>query len=74
MSWWDMRISVADAAKRLGTSPDFVRWSLQKGTLPIGHAVRNRRGTGYRYFIFDEAVERWMNGQEEDVQAVRHRA
>lgn len=69
-----MRISVADAAKRLGTSPDFIRYSLQKGTLPIGHAVENRRGTGYRYFVYLEALERWMNGQGEDVQAVRHRA
>lgn len=35
-----MRITVAEAAHLLGTSPMFVRIAMQRGLLPIGTAVK----------------------------------
>lgn len=35
-----MRVSVTEAARRLEVSPQFVRIGMQRGTLPIGTAVK----------------------------------
>lgn len=35
-----MRITVKDAARLMGVSPQFVRIGLQRGLLPIGTAVK----------------------------------
>lgn len=34
------RIKVADAARAMGVSPQFVRVGMQRGKLPIGQAVK----------------------------------
>ena len=41
------RISVADAAKLMGVSKQFIRLGLQRGTLPIGTAVKMREWVYY---------------------------
>ena len=43
------KISVAQAARILGKSEQFVRVSLQQGTAPFGFAVKNK--TQYSYHI-----------------------
>ena len=36
----DGKITVMEAARRMGKRPQFVRIGLQRGTLPIGSAVK----------------------------------
>jgi len=45
-----INIPVAECARRLGKSKDFVRAGLRRGTLPIGCAV-NISGRRYTYYI-----------------------
>lgn len=46
------RITVKDAAKLLGVSPQFVRISMQKGTMHIGTATQiNKNKKRYTYHI-----------------------
>lgn len=58
------RLTVTQAARILHMSPDFIRDRLQKGELPIGIAVRNRQGTGWRYYIYKESVKRFAEGKK----------
>lgn len=44
-----MKLSVSEAAKRLGASEAFVRRGLQQGRFPWGYAVKNKRR--WSYFI-----------------------
>ena len=46
------RLSVAEAAKRMGVSPQFVRIGLQQGILPFGTAVK--MSTRWTYYINEE--------------------
>lgn len=43
-------ISVLEAAKLMGKSPQFIRIGLQRKILPIGYAVQNEKGH-YSYYI-----------------------
>lgn len=46
------RITVAEAAKRMGKAPQFVRLCLQRGLLPIGLATKtSKSGRNYNYYI-----------------------
>ena len=51
------RISVADAAKLMGVSKQFIRLGLQQGTLPIGTAVKMRE---WVYFISRPLLEAYI--------------
>lgn len=46
----EVKISVAEAAERMGVSRQFVRVGLQKGIFPWGYAVQISAGR-YTYFI-----------------------
>ena len=48
------RIKVSDAAKLMGVSPQFVRIGMQRGTLPIGHAVKLKE---WAYYISRPMLE-----------------
>ena len=54
-----MRISVKEAAKILGVTPQFVRMGIRTGRLPIGTAVK--MSTVWTYYITSEAVEKIKN-------------
>lgn len=43
-------LTVQEASKLMGVSPQYVRVGLQKGILPFGYAVQISRGR-YTYFI-----------------------
>lgn len=43
-------LTVTEAAKLMGVSPQYIRVGLQKGVLPIGHALK-QKGKHYSYFI-----------------------
>lgn len=51
-------ISVAQAARILGKSEQFVRVSLQQGTAPFGFAVKNK--TQYSYHISPYKLKEYM--------------
>lgn len=52
------RISVAEAAKRLGTGQQFVRIGLQRGVLPIGTAVK--MSSVWTYYISSEKLNDYI--------------
>lgn len=52
-------ISVEDAAKILGATPQFVRLGLQQGSLPFGAAVRGAGGR-YSYLIPSNKFFKWL--------------
>ena len=59
------RITVASAAGQMGVSAQFVRIGLQRGTLPIGYAVKMSKNR-YTYCIFQELIDGLVdrNGKE----------
>ena len=53
------RVKVADAAKLLGVSPQFVRIGMQRGLLPIGTAVK--MSSVWTYHISPNLLEQYIN-------------
>ena len=53
-------VSVAEAARMLGKSPQFVRVALQTGTAPFGFACK--RKTKYDYHISYKKLMEYMEG------------
>ena len=49
-------IKVADAAKLMGVSEQFIRIGLQRNTLPIGHAVKLKQ---WVYYISRPMLEQY---------------
>ena len=58
------RISVENAAKLLGVSPQFVRIGLQRGTLPIGSAVK--MSSRWTYHISGHLLRQYIGKEEEN--------
>lgn len=58
------RITVTEAARMLGISPQAVRVQMQRGILPIGKVFEGITGEKSMYLIYRERVERFMNGEE----------
>lgn len=56
------RITVAEAAMRLGVSQQAVRRNMANGTLQIGFVIGNKRKT---YTVFEELVKGVINGNVE---------
>lgn len=59
-----MRITVTEAAKMLGMSPQAVRIGIQRGKLPIGTCWEGSGGRYYYYHITEERVKRYMEGKD----------
>lgn len=55
------RVTVKDAAQRMGVSEQFVRIGLQRGLLPIGCAVQ--MSSKWTYFISATKLENYLNGK-----------
>lgn len=53
-------ITVEDAAKALGKSPQFIRVCLQKGLLPFGTACKMPRSNVYTYVIFPNKFREYV--------------
>ena len=56
------RVTVKAAAEILGVSPQFVRMGLQRGTLPIGTAVK--MSSVWTYYISEERLRRYAKGDD----------
>ncbi len=52
------RVSVAQASKELGMNPQGVREYMKRGLIDIGFVVPNLSGTGYRYIIMREKLNK----------------
>lgn len=63
-----MRISVEDAARRMGVTPMWLRMALRLGRVPFGTAVQMPGGR-WSYYINRARFERYMAG--EDMQSKR---
>lgn len=57
-----MNISVTEAAKLLGKSPQFVRIGLQRGILPIGTAVK--MSSRWTYHISKAKLDEYLGGEK----------
>jgi hypothetical protein len=53
------RISVADAAKLLGVSQQFIRIGLRRGILPFGYAVK--MSDRWTYHISKKQLNNYIN-------------
>ena len=62
------RISVTEAAARMGVNPQFLRMGLRAGKFPFGTAVQMPGGR-WSYYINAERFRRYMAG--EDMQSLR---
>lgn len=53
------RVTVKEASDILGMTPDYLRYLLRKGQLPIGTAVKGK-GNMYRYLIFRNKLDEFI--------------
>ena len=56
-----MRITVEQAAKELGVTQQFIRVGLQRGTLPIGSAVK--MSSRWTYHISEHLLEQYTGNK-----------
>lgn len=57
------RVSVAEAAARMGVTPMFLRMWLRSGKCPFGHAIQMPGGR-WSYYINPRRFERYMAGMD----------
>lgn len=62
----EQNVSIAEAARRLGKSQQFIRVSLQQGLAPFGFAVK-RRNT-FSYHISPKLLDEYIGEQEKGAQ------
>lgn len=60
------RVSVAEAARRLGKSQLFVREAMKRGILPIGTAMQMPGSTRWSFHISPGKLESYLKGTGED--------
>lgn len=62
-------LTAAQAGKILGISAQAVREQMKAGVLPIGDYWENSKGTGYRFRVYKDKLDRHMGKTPEiDVQ------
>jgi hypothetical protein len=61
---------VEEAAKRLEMNPQTLRLALQQGLFPFGVAVKTSENR-YTYKIFENRLEKYLEGGDYDVSASR---
>lgn len=58
----DRKISVEQAAKKMGVTPMFLRLGLRQGEFPFGTAIKFEKQ--WRYYINPIRFEKWMTGDD----------
>ena len=61
------RITVQKASEIMGLSPDFIRYHMRIGDLPIGRVVRGKNGKRKTYLIYLDRVNE-ITGQANEIQ------
>ena len=57
------KISIDEAARRLGKSKQFIRIALQSGAAPFGFATKGS-GNAYDYHISPKLLDEYIGGQD----------
>lgn len=57
-----MKLTVEEAAKKMGVSPMFLRIGLREGEYPFGKAVKFSKN--WSYYINRQRFEKWMAGED----------
>ena len=57
------RVSIDEAARRLGKSKQFIRIALQNGAAPFGFATKGS-GDSYDYHISPKLLDEYIGGQD----------
>lgn len=61
------RLSVNEAARLMGASPQFVRNGLRQGAFPFGWAFRSQGNRTWSYFISRKKFEEYVGGTDESI-------
>ena len=61
-----MRITVEQAAKELGKSPQFIRICLQRGLLPFGTACKMPNSNTFTYVIYPKKFREYVGSASLD--------
>ena len=61
------RVSLLDAARELGMNPQGLREYMKRGLIDIGLVLPNSKGTGFRYIIMREKLNRILGKEREGV-------
>jgi len=56
------KVTIEEAARRLGKSPQFIRMALQRGAAPFGFAIKGT-GNNYDYHISPLQLDAYIGGQ-----------
>lgn len=60
------KVRVADAAKKIGCAPQFLRERMRKGEWDLGTVVKSRKADGkYSYFIFQRKLDIFLGMEGE---------
>lgn len=59
--------TLLDAARELGMNPQGLREYMKRGLIDIGLVLPNSKGTGFRYIIMREKLNRVMGKEREGV-------
>lgn len=63
------KITVAEVAKRMGKSEQFVRVCIQRGLLPIGIATKtSKSGKNFNYYISPKLLDEYIGKENVDEQ------
>lgn len=62
------RVSVSQASKELGMNPQGVREYMKRGLIDIGFVVPNMTGTGKRYIIMRNKLNKVLGVENEEKQ------
>lgn len=57
-----MKITVEEAAEKMGITPMFLRLGMRSGKFPFGAAVKFDKQ--WRYYINRARFEKWMSGED----------
>ncbi len=57
-----MKITVEEAAEKMGITPMFLRLGMRDGKFPFGAAVKFEKQ--WRYYINPIRFEKWMTGED----------
>lgn len=56
------RISIEQASKDLGMTPQFIRKAMKEGRLPIGKAIKGTERCSY--FVYREMLDKYLASKE----------
>lgn len=65
--YMSQKVTVAEAARRMGKAPQFVRLCMQRGLLPIGTATKTGK-KNWNYYISPKLLDEYIGKENVDEQ------